>query len=113
MPGSLAHVELAPTPNKIQRENSPRRLDVKAKVKGRDLGPVAGNVEDLLQKMKFPVGDHPGLLGEYRERQSAQRNLRTATILVALAIFWVRHASLRGWRLAAGGWRLAAGGWTA
>ena len=98
--GDVAHVELMPTPNKIKRENSSRRLDVKANVKGRDLGAVAGDVEAQLEKMSFPVGYYPELLGEYRERQAAQRNLLTASIVVALAIFLVLHASLRNWRLA-------------
>ena len=98
--GDVAHVELMPTPNKIKRENSSRRLDVKANVKGRDLGAVAEEVEERLEKMKFPVGYYPELLGEYRERQAAQRNLLTASLVVALAIFLVLHASLRHWRLA-------------
>ena len=98
--GDVAHVELMPTPNKIKRENSSRRLDVKANVKGRDLGAVAGEVEARLSKMTFPVGYYPELLGEYRERQAAQRNLLAASIVVVLAIFLVLHASLRHWRLA-------------
>jgi Cu/Ag efflux pump CusA len=98
--GDVAHVEMVPTPNKIKRENSSRRLDVKANVSGRDLGAVASEVEARLEKMKFPVGYYPELLGEYRERQAAQRNLLGASIVVALAIFLVLQASLRNWRLA-------------
>jgi Cu/Ag efflux pump CusA len=98
--GDVANVELVPTPNKIKRENSSRRLDVKANVRGRDLGAVAGEVEQRLEKMKFPVGYYPELLGEYRERQAAQRNLLGASIVVALAIFLVLQASLGNWRLA-------------
>ncbi len=38
--GEVAEVAVAPTPNKIRRENSSRRLDVHANVRGRDLGSV-------------------------------------------------------------------------
>jgi CzcA family heavy metal efflux pump len=98
--GDVADVEFVPTPNKIKRENNSRRLDVKANVKGRDLGAVAKEVDERLEKMKFPVGYYPELLGEYRERQAAQKNLLSASIVVAIAIFLILHASLRNWRLA-------------
>jgi CzcA family heavy metal efflux pump len=98
--GDVADVEFVPTPNKIKRENNSRRLDVKANVKGRDLGAVAKEVDERLEKMKFPVGYYPELLGEYRERQAAQKNLLSASIVVAIAIYLILHASLRNWRLA-------------
>jgi len=41
------------------------------------------------------------LLGEYKERQAAQKNLLGSAIVVAIAIFLIMHASLRSWRLAA------------
>jgi Cu/Ag efflux pump CusA len=41
------------------------------------------------------------LLGEYKERQAAQRNLLTYSIGFAIAIFLILHVSLRNWRLAA------------
>ncbi|MGQ0654512.1 MAG: efflux RND transporter permease subunit [Betaproteobacteria bacterium] len=97
----VARVELVPTPNKIKRENSSRRIDVHANVKGRDLGSVADEVEDRLEKIAFPVGYHPQLLGEYKERQAAQKNLLIFSGAVALAIFLMLHASFLNWRLAA------------
>jgi Cu/Ag efflux pump CusA len=65
-------VELVPTPNKIRRENNSRRIDVHADVKGRDLGSVAEEVNARLEKINFPIGYYPHLLGEYKERQAAQ-----------------------------------------
>jgi CzcA family heavy metal efflux pump len=96
----IADVRLAPTPNKIKRENNSRRIDVHANVKGRDLGSVAQEVEARLEKIRFPVGYYPQLLGEYKARQEAQRNLLTYSIAFAFAIFLVLHVSLRNWRLA-------------
>jgi CzcA family heavy metal efflux pump len=98
--GEVADVSLVPTPNKIRRENSSRRIDVHANVKGRDLGSVAEEVKVRLAKVQFPVGYYPHLLGEYKERQAAQKNLLGFAILVAVAIFLILHASFRQWRLA-------------
>src|SRR5262245_65166786 len=85
--GEVADVTLVPTPNKIRRENNSRRIDVHANVKGRDLGSVAADVEDRLEKVQFPIGYYPHLLGEYRERQAAQKNLVSYALAFAVAIF--------------------------
>ena len=98
--GEVASVQLMPTPNKIKRENNSRRIDVHANVKGRDLGSVADEVEDRLEKIQFPVGYYPQLLGEYKEREAAQKNLLTFSLAAALAIFLILHASFMNWRLA-------------
>jgi CzcA family heavy metal efflux pump len=96
----VADVSIEPTPNKIKRENNSRRIDVHGNVKGRDLGSVADEVEARLQKIAFPIGYYPQLLGEYKERQAARKNLLASAIVVAAAIFLILHASLRNWRLA-------------
>jgi CzcA family heavy metal efflux pump len=98
--GDVADVAIEPTPNKIKREDSSRRIDIHGNVKGRDLGAVAKEVEARLEKMSFPVGYYPQLLGEYKERESVQKKLLGASLIVVLAIFLVLHASLREWRLA-------------
>ena len=43
--GSVAHVEVTPTPNEITRENGSRRIDVTSNVRGRDLGAVARDIQ--------------------------------------------------------------------
>ncbi len=96
----VADVDLVPTPNKIRRENNSRRIDVHANVKGRDLGSVANDVAQRLEKVAFPIGYYPQLLGEYKERQAAQRGLLHYSIAFAVAIFLILHLSLRDWRLA-------------
>jgi CzcA family heavy metal efflux pump len=98
--GEVADVALVPTPNKIRRENGSRRLDIHGNVKGRDLGAVAQDVERRVAAMTFPVGYYPQLLGEYREREAAQKSLAGASLGVLLAIALVLHAALREWRLA-------------
>jgi CzcA family heavy metal efflux pump len=96
----VADITIEPTPNKIRRENNSRRIDVHGNVRGRDLGSVADDVAARLAKIDFPIGYYPQLLGEYKERQAAKKNLLASTIVVAVAIFLILHASLRSWRLA-------------
>ena len=98
--GEVADVSLVPTPNKIKRENNSRRIDVHGNVRGRDLGAVAGDVQERLEKIRFPVGYYPHLLGEYKERKTAQQNLLVFSIGVAVVIFLILNASFRSWRLA-------------
>jgi Cu/Ag efflux pump CusA len=99
--GDVASVELVPTPNRIRRENSSRRIDVHANVQGRDLVSAADEVEDRLERMRFPVGYHPQLLGEYKARQEAQDRLLLFSLAALAAIFLLLHASFASWRLAA------------
>src|SRR6185295_1318371 len=44
----VADVQLAPTPNKIERTQQSRRIDVGANVEGRDLESVVGDVENVI-----------------------------------------------------------------
>ncbi len=96
----VADISVEPTPNKIRRENNSRRIDVHGNVKGRDLGSVADEVAARLEKINFPIGYYPQLLGEYKERQAAKKNLLNYSIAFAIAIFIMLHVSLRNWRLA-------------
>jgi CzcA family heavy metal efflux pump len=96
----VADIHVAPTPNRIKREDNSRRIDVHANVKGRDLGAVASDVQARLAKVDFPIGYHPHILGEYKERQAAQRNLALAALVVAVAIYLILHASFGQWRFA-------------
>jgi Cu/Ag efflux pump CusA len=95
----VAEVRVVSTPNKIKRENNSRRIDVHGNVKGRDLGSVAEEVQARLEKIQFPIGYYPQLLGEYKERQTAQRNLLMASIAFVAAIFVILFTTFRNWRL--------------
>jgi Cu/Ag efflux pump CusA len=97
----VAQVRVVRAPNVIQRENDSRRIDVAADVRGRDLGGVAGDVERRLQDIKLPLGYHAEVLGEYAERQVAQRNLLGFGIAAAAGVFLLLTVSFGSWRLAA------------
>ncbi|MCI0832292.1 MAG: efflux RND transporter permease subunit [Chloroflexi bacterium] len=98
--GDVADVRVVSTPNEIEHENTARRIDVLANVSGRDLGSVAGDVERALTEVEFPLEYRVELLGEYAERQAAQRRLFVLAGVAAIAIFLLLLASFGSWRLA-------------
>ena len=96
----VAQVRIAPTPNIILRENSSRRIDVIASVRGRDLGSVARDVDSRLQAVQFPLEYHAEVLGEFAERQAAQNRLLGFALIAVLGVFLLLQASFKSWRLA-------------
>jgi Cu/Ag efflux pump CusA len=95
----VAEVSLQPSPNAIDRENDSRRLDVSATFEG-DLGAVVGELEQELKGVQFEQGYHAEILGEWQERQSAQRTLLVTAVLAGAAILLLLQASFGSWRLA-------------
>ncbi len=99
--GELATVQMRPTPNIVLRENSSRRMDVKANVSGRDLGSVAEELEDALEAVSFPRGYHAEVLGEYAERERAQNRLLILSVGALMAILLILQTAFGSWRLSA------------
>jgi len=99
--GQVARLQIKPLPNVIHHEQTQRVIDVFVGVKGRDLGSVARDVEETVENTNFPLGYHAEVLGEYKERQSAQKRLLLYGIGAAVAIFLLLQASFRSFRLAA------------
>jgi CzcA family heavy metal efflux pump len=98
--GRVANVPIRPSPNVIHHEGTSRTIEVLAGVDGRDLGSVADDVEEAVEEVKFPVGYYADVIGEYQERQAAQRRLLLYGIGAAIAIFFLLQASFRSFRLA-------------
>jgi CzcA family heavy metal efflux pump len=99
--GDVANVRILPTSNLINREHNSRYIDVGLNVRGRDLGAVVSDVQQSLSAIKFPLEYHAELLGEYQERQAAQRNLLIFGIASAIGVFLLLQAAFGSWRLAA------------
>ena len=97
--GDLAKVQMQPTPNVVLRENTSRRIHVEANVRGRDLRSVAREVQERLKQVSFPLGYHAEMLGEFQERQAAERRLLIFSVLSAIGIFLLLQASFGNWRL--------------
>ncbi|HET8873316.1 MAG TPA: efflux RND transporter permease subunit [Gaiellaceae bacterium] len=98
--GDVAHLRVTPTPNVVHHEGTSRSIDVVAGVEDRDLGSVAGSVERRLQAIRFPQEYHAELLGEFAERQAAQKRLLLFGLGAAIGILLLLQVSLRSWRLA-------------
>jgi CzcA family heavy metal efflux pump len=96
----VASVSVQPNPNSIEREGGSRKLDVGADFEGQDLGAVVNAVEKKVAALDFPQGYHAEVIGEYQERQSAQRTLFGSAALAAFAILVLLQASFGRWRLA-------------
>jgi CzcA family heavy metal efflux pump len=96
----VADVRILPTPNQISREDGSRRIDVSLNPSGRNLGAVVADVDDRLDKVKFPLGYHAEVLGEFQERQSAASRMGTFGIFAAIGIFLLLQASFGRARLA-------------
>jgi CzcA family heavy metal efflux pump len=98
--GSVAHVEVIPTPNEITRENGSRRIDVTSNVRGRDLGAVARDIQARLGSLTFRPGYYAEILGEYAERQASSTRLTLLAIGAVAAIFLILFAYFGSGRLA-------------
>jgi CzcA family heavy metal efflux pump len=99
--GDVATVAVKPTPNVVERTNNSRRIDVGANVRGRDLGSVARQVDRSVKAIQFPRGYDAQVLGEYQERQAAQRRLLIFAVGAAIAILLLLQAAFGSFRLAA------------
>ena len=98
--GEVAELRIVPTPTVIHHEALSPRIDVVANVRGRDLGSVAGDVARRLKEVKFPLEYRAELLGEYAERQAAQRRMLGFAIAAATGVFLLLQACFGSWRLA-------------
>jgi CzcA family heavy metal efflux pump len=98
--GDIADVKIVPTPMVIKHEAIAPYVDVVANVAGRDPGSVIDEVEDKLEKIQFPLEHHPELLGEYAERQSAERHMLGVAAAAVIGIFLLLQACFGSWRLA-------------
>jgi CzcA family heavy metal efflux pump len=96
----VASVEVRPALNYIRHENVARKIDVTADVAEADLSSVMRQVKEKLAAITFPVGYHYKLLGDYEERQAANKKLRDYGILAAIAVFVLLQASFNSFRLA-------------
>jgi Cu/Ag efflux pump CusA len=98
--GSVASVDVMPTPNEITRENGSRRIDVTSNVRGRDLGAVARDIQTQLAGQSFPRGYYAEVLGEYAERQASSNRLRLLGVIAVAAVFLILLADFGSGRVA-------------
>ncbi len=98
----VADVSVVAVPNIIHHEDLSRSIDVGANVDGtRDLGSVVDELEDRMEEeIVWPLEYRAELLGEFAEREKAQRTLMIFAFGGALAVYLLLQASFKSWRLA-------------
>ena len=95
----MAEIAFEPTPNEIKREGASRRIDVTCNATGRDLGSVAREIERKVREVKFPLGTHPELLGEFAAREEAGKRLLLLGVVAVLGIIALLQADFQNGRL--------------
>jgi CzcA family heavy metal efflux pump len=99
--GRVADVRVAETPASIERDAVSRRLDIEAGVSGRGLGDVAGDIEDRLSRLSFPLEYHAEVLRQTAADEIDSTRIIVAAIAAAIAAFLLLQAAFRSWSLAA------------
>ncbi|MDQ3867418.1 MAG: efflux RND transporter permease subunit, partial [Actinomycetota bacterium] len=98
--GDVADVRAGRSPTIIERDAVSRRLDVEANVSGRSLGAVAGELEDRLADVSFPLEYHAEVLQETAAAEMGATRMLAFAIAAALAVFLLLQAAFQSWRLA-------------
>jgi Cu/Ag efflux pump CusA len=88
-------------PYLVKRDGGSRYVDVTANVEGRDLGSVVRDIQARMQGITFPAGSHYEMLGEYTERQAANRRLWTTSLIALVVIAFLLRFAFESWRRAA------------
>jgi CzcA family heavy metal efflux pump len=94
----VATVRIRSTPNVIQHTGTSRYIDIGGNTEGRDLGSIVDELQQKLDGVDFPREYHAELLGEYAERQSAQREVLLFGLAAGLLILLLLRLSFGGWR---------------
>ncbi|MHB1038454.1 MAG: efflux RND transporter permease subunit [Pirellulales bacterium] len=99
---AVASIDIADSPNVINREEASRRLLVTCNAEGRD---VAGVMHDIQQRIaadvpRLPSGYHLEFGGEYQARAEASRRLMLLGAASVLGIFMLLYLDFQSVRLA-------------
>jgi HAE1 family hydrophobic/amphiphilic exporter-1 len=95
---NLVESEEGRGPALIERKDQQRLVTVTANVAGRDLGSVASDIQQRLDRIPRPVGYDLIVAGDYEEQQQAFRELLTSLGLALLLVYMVlasQYESLR------------------
>jgi len=95
----VADVRVVSSPDVIERDGVFRRIDVTARVSGRGRDAVAADVERAIRAIDFPLEYRAELLGNYAEKQAAQRRLLALGAFAALAVLLLLQAAFGSWRV--------------
>ena len=85
--GSVSTVDAPPRRTRL-RARTLARIDVTSKVRVRDLGAVARDIEAQIVSLSFPQGTSR-VMGEYAERQASANRLTLLDVIAVAAIFLI------------------------
>jgi CzcA family heavy metal efflux pump len=98
--GDVADVRIGQAPAVIQRDAASRYVDIEADVNGRNLGAVAGDVEDRLANVEFPLEYHAEVRTESTGQEVNLTRIVGFGIAAGIAVFLLLQAAFTSWRLA-------------
>lgn len=94
--GSVAKIVSTEGPNKINRENTARRIVISANVDGRDLGSAVEELSDKLNaEISLPEGYSLNIGGRWESAKSSSRTLLLAALLAIAIIFVLLYGEFR------------------
>jgi CzcA family heavy metal efflux pump len=99
--GDVAQLRIAPAATAVRHDGSRTYLDVRADVGGRSLDSVAGDIDQRIQGIRFPLEYHAEVLGSYADREAGQNRILALSVAALLGIFLLLQAAFGSWRLAA------------
>ena len=99
--GDVADVRIEPAPVVIKHEAVSRYTDIGLQVEGRDLDAVVSDIKAAIQQSQFPLEYHAEVVAEFAERRSNLTRLIGFAVVSAIGVFFLMHAALATWRLAA------------
>jgi CzcA family heavy metal efflux pump len=97
----VADVNVVSSPDVIEREGVFRRIDISARVSGRSRDAVAADVEKTIKGIDFPLEYRAELLGNFAEKQAAERRLLGLGAFAALAVLLLLQSAFGSWRVGA------------
>jgi len=96
--GNLALVSHRVSPENISHYTVQRVLDVEASVEGRDLGSVAGEIQQAIARLgKLPPGMRITLRGQNEVMQHSFRSLALGLILATLLVYFLMVSLFQSW----------------
>jgi Cu/Ag efflux pump CusA len=99
--GDVAHVDVKPAPNVIERDAVSRIVDVTAGLHGRSRDAVLADVRSRLGKLAFPLEYHWELVGNYAHHQRVAHRILLTGLVALIAMFLLLQAAFGRWQLAA------------
>jgi Cu/Ag efflux pump CusA len=96
----VATVSMQPAPAEIDHDQASRFIDVTADVPGGDVRGTVGRVRGAVKNLALPVGYHVEVSSDVMLNQNNDRRTLIYVAFVAVGVFLLLQAALRGWRRA-------------